>query len=170
MTRRLLPLLALLLVLAGPSAAHAAPVDVPQALGDELIRVAGQTDVPIRLPATIDLGWDGEVHPFGDGRRRSYSFDLAAVPDCGGANACFLAQFSGERGGTPAFRRRATLVRGIRGYYKPVTCGASCSPAMIQWRQGGVLYSIQAKLDASGTAARRALVRAANSAIRSTPR
>ena len=169
MTRRALPA-ALLLALALAPAAHAGTFDVAESLGDELTRVAERTDVPIRLPATITLGWDGEVYPFGDGARRRYSFDLAGAPDCGGANACFLAQFSGERGGTPAFRRRATLIRGITGYYKPVTCGASCSPAMIQWRQRGVLYAIQAKLDASGVAARRALVRAANSAIRSAPR
>ena len=163
-------LLAVLLALTLAPGVQAAPVDVAESLGDELQRVAERTDVPIRLPATIDLGWDGEVHASGDGGRRRYSFDLAGAPDCGGANACFLAQFQGERGGTPAFRRRAPLIRGITGYYKPVTCGASCSPAMIQWRQGGVLYSIQAKLDASGVAARRAMVRAANSAIRSAPR
>jgi hypothetical protein len=42
---------------------------------------------------------------------------------------------------------------------------------MIEWVQRGVLYSIQAKLGVGGRAKqRRAMVRAANSAIRSAPR
>ena len=46
------------------------------------------------------------------------------------------------RGAPPAFKRTVSLARGITGYFKPVTCGASCSPAFVQWKQGGVLYEI----------------------------
>ena len=64
---------------------------------------------------------------------------------CNGANACFLASFSGERGGKPQFKKTVSLVHGITGYFRPVTCGASCAPAFIQWKEGKVLYEIENK-------------------------
>ncbi len=149
--------------------AEAALYDIPRVLRDDLRRVAPRTDVPIRLPRTINLDFDGNV--FGDGFRSAgrYEFDVSATQECG-ANACFLAQFSGEEGGEPAFRREVELAGGRTGYYKPLTCGGSCSPPMIQWVQGGVLYSIQAKLGMSGRVKQRAaMIRAANSAIRRRP-
>ena len=150
--------------------ADAGLYDIKKVLRDDVRRVAPDTDIPIRLPASMTLDYDRGV--FGDGFAgdESYEFDIDAVEDCG-ANACFLAQFQGERGGTPAFRRTVRLAKGIRGHYKPLSCGGSCSPPMIQWLQGGVLYSIQAKVGVAGRAKqRRAMVRAANSAIRSAPR
>ena len=56
------------------------------------------------------------------------------------------------------------LPRGRNGRFHPLSCGASCSPASIEWRERGALYSIQAKV------ARRELVRMASSAIRNGPR
>jgi hypothetical protein len=133
--------------------------------------VAARTDVPVRVPARLALDFDGAVFATGSGSRRRWTLGLDGARDCGNATACFLAQMSGERGGTPAFRTRVRLANGITGRYKPLTCGASCSPPMVQWVQRGVLYSIQAKVGAAGAAAQRtALVRAANSAIRSRPR
>jgi hypothetical protein len=162
---------ALLAVLVLAPAASARTYDVRSSLGPELARVAARTPVPVRIPASLGLDFDDEVFASGSGARRSWTLSLAGTEDCGNATACFLAQMSGERGGTPAFRRRVRLARGITGRYKPLTCGASCSPPMIQWVQRRVLYSIQAKVDAAGAAAQRtALVRAANSAIRGRPR
>ena len=162
---------ALLLALALPPAAEAKVYDVPAELGSSLSRVAKRTSVPVRVPRSIDLDFDGATFASGSGGRRRWSLSLAGAPDCGGATACFLATFSGERGGTPAFKRTVRLARGITGYYKPLSCGGSCSPPMLEWRQDGVLYGIQAKIGAAGAAAQRdAIVAAANSAIRSKPR
>jgi hypothetical protein len=163
--------LTVLVVLAAAPAAPARTYDVPGSLGAQLSRVAARTPVPVRIPARLGLDFDGRVFASGTGSRRSWTLGLDGAADCGNATACFLAQMSGERGGTPAFRRRVRLARGITGRYKPLTCGASCSPPMIQWVQGGVLFSIQAKVDTAGAGAQRAaLVRAANSAIRGRPR
>lgn len=140
-------------------------------LAGDLARVAKKTDVPVRVPRAIDLDFDGQVFGSGTATKRSYSLGLDAAEDCGGANACFLASFTGERGGALSFTRKVTLARGITGRYKPLSCGASCSPAMVEWKQGGALYTIQAKLGvASGPAQRAALVRAASSAITAPPR
>lgn len=157
-------------VCATAGVAHASLYDIPQVLSDDIARVAPRTDVPIRLPRLINL--DYERNAFGDGRRTAdgYELDVNATAECG-ANACFLAQFSGVEGGEPSFRREVDLAGGRTGYYKPLSCGGSCSPPMIQWVQGGVLYSIQAKLGVSGRVKQRAaMIRAANSAIRRRPR
>ncbi|HEV2813083.1 MAG TPA: hypothetical protein VGW10_07525 [Solirubrobacteraceae bacterium] len=166
--RSTLAVSALIALFASAATAEAKTYDVDDVLGDDIARVAPLTDVPIRLPARISLGYDDAV--FGDGgleRPDGYSFTLAAAPDCGNATACFLAQFSGQENGSFAFRRRVRLARGIVGRYKPTTCGASCSPPMIEWKQRGRYYSLQAKVAGPE---RRLMVRAANSAIRSTPR
>lgn len=57
-----------------------------------------------------------------------------------------------------------SLTQGITGYVKPVTCGASCSPAFIQWKENGVLYEIENK--GVGKTEKRSMVKLANSAIR----
>ncbi len=168
--RSILRLSVAALLVAAP-AAHARVYDVPEQLGPVLDRVAARTSVPIRVPATLDLDYDGVAYANGFGGRRGWELSLAGSRDCGNATACFLASMTGERGGTPAFRRRVRLARGITGYFKPLSCGGSCSPPMIQWKQEGYLYTIQAKLGVAGrTKQRRAMVRAANEAIRSTPR
>jgi hypothetical protein len=111
------------------------------------------------------------VYASGTGGRRAWSFALAGAPNCGGATACFLASFTAERGGTPAFRTRVRLRGGIPGWFKPLSCGASCSPPVLQYRRRGVLYEISANgPDRTNAAARRRLVTAANAALRIGPR
>ena len=166
---RILPVLALTLVFAAPAVAEARIVSVSDVLGNQIERVAPRTDVPIRLPGRIDLGYDGRVYGEGIGSRRDYDFDISGDPSCNHATACFFAHFSGERGSELFFPRRVRLAGGRIGRYKPIGCGASCSPPAIEWRQGGYVYRIQWKVDAGGRAARRALIRKANQSIRSTP-
>jgi hypothetical protein len=151
------------------SGGAAREVDVRSALGARLDRVAAATAVPVRVPASLALDYDGRVYGSGSASRRGWTLSLAGAPRCG-ANACFLAFFSGERGGRPAFTRRVALARGLTGFYKPTSCGASCSPPQIQWLQGGALYEIQAKVGVAGAARQRAaLVAAANEAITARP-
>ena len=169
MRRPLSATLAAAALLCVPAGAQAATYDVDKVLANDIERVAPDTDVPIRLPKRIDLDYDRGV--FGDGAVTGdgYEFDINATRRCG-ANVCFLAQFAAEEDGSLAFRKRVDLARGITGRYKPLTCGGSCSPPQIRWRQGGVVYSIQAKLGVSGRRnQRRAMKKAANQSIRATP-
>lgn len=169
-------LIALLVTAAAASLAAAAPAsarpyDVPAELGGVLRTIATRTDIPVRVPATLNLDYDGTLYAHGVTARRSWTLGLDSRPDCGQASACFMAIFTGERGQRPSFRRQVGLARGITGYYKPQTCGGSCSPPMIQWRQRRVLYTIQAVVGVAGAAAQRAeMVRAASSAIRGRAR
>ena len=162
--------LALIALFAAVAVADAATYRIPKVLRDDLKRVGPRTDLPIRIPTRMNLDYGKGVYGEGTGSKNRYTFEVNATDECG-ANVCFLAQFMGEKGGEPSFTREVELARGIIGYYKPLTCGGSCSPPMIQWMQGGILYSIQAKVGVPGRKRqRRAMRRAANSAIRATPR
>jgi hypothetical protein len=50
----------------------------------------------------------------------------------------------------------------MKGYYQPLSCGASCSPPAIAWIQKGVRYEIQA----NALGGKKAFISLANSAIR----
>ena len=157
-------------VLAAPAVA-AAPtqdVDVPAALADQIAVAKARSDVPVRLPAKMTVE-RGDLFGSGTAHKRSWAMGLDAAPDCGGANACFVASFTAKRGGTPFGQTRVRLRGGRTGHFTPLSCGASCSPPQIQWKMGSTLYTIQARVGTQSTE-RRMLVRMANSAILHGPR
>jgi hypothetical protein len=159
----------MLRILALSAALAAAPtVDLPELFADELPRIKARTSVPVLLPQTMPDEFDA-YFPTGFGRERSWGLQLGAAKGCGGATACFIASFEGRKGGTPFGHRRVRLARGRAGRFKPLTCGASCSPPSVQWKERGATYSIVAKVGTQATE-RRVLVRMANSAIRNGPR
>jgi hypothetical protein len=157
----LAPLLAAL-ALAGP------PADLNALFADTLPEVKAKTSIPILLPDAMPSDYDA-LYPSGAGSRREYSIGLAAAPDCGGANACFVADFSARKGGHPFGRGKVTLAGGRHGRFQPLSCGGSCSPPSISWKQRGVTYSIQANVGTKKTE-RRILVKMANEAITDGPR
>jgi hypothetical protein len=160
--RRTLPLALLLLAVLAP-AASARTVDVPKLFATQLERAHAQTEVAILLPQTMRSDFR-RFHPEGRATANAWRFDVGAVRRCNQATACFIAEFKGVRDGRPSGRRTVRLSRGRTGYFQPMSCGASCSPPSVEWRERHTLYSIQAKV------AKRELVRMANSAIRNGPR
>jgi hypothetical protein len=151
-----------------PATASAKTIDLPHLFRDVLPQVKAKTNVPILLPQRYRSDAEENV-PTGVGHKRSYTLSIGAVENCGGATACFVADFAAKRGAKPSFTRKVRLRGGRTGYFKPLTCGASCSPPMLEWRKGGVLYWIQAH---AGTASqeKRRLVKLANSALFHGPR
>src|SRR3954447_11339012 len=147
MVRPVLILTALAAALS-PAAARAQNVDVPGAFGAKLGSYAKKSGPAIYLPSTIDLDIDAgtKVYTEGSAGARAYDLDLSGAPRCGHATACFLAHFSGDRGQAIGFKVNATLSRGIRAHYQPLSCGGSCSPPWIAWRLNGVRYEIQANV------------------------
>src|SRR3954471_10310991 len=103
----LAPLLAAL-ALAGP------PADLNTLFADTLPEIKAKTSIPILLPDSLPSDFDA-LYPSGSGSRREYSFGLAAAPDCGGANACFVADFSARKGGKPFGRGKVTVAGGRHG-------------------------------------------------------
>jgi hypothetical protein len=158
----------MLRILALTAAVAAPTVDLPDLFAGELDRIGPKTDVPILLPQTMPDEFD-DYFPSGFGRERRWGLQLGAAAGCGGANACFIASFSGREGGKPFGQRTVKLARGRVGRFKPLSCGASCSPPSIEWKERGATYSIQAKVATDATALR-LFKRMANSAIRNGPR
>jgi hypothetical protein len=154
-------MLALLAVLA---ATH--NVDLPKTFARTLPQVKAHTSVPVLLPQRLPTDFR-RVFPSGAGHRRSWSLALGAIRHCGGADACFVADFEGRRGGRPFGRIKVKLARGRTGWFTPLGCGASCAPPSISWHERRATFSIQANLPGHD---RRRLVAMANSAIRHGPR
>lgn len=172
--RRTAVLLAVAIVLsalAGVASAAGQNVSVRDVLGSHLTRVKAKTTVPVRLPTRVRVYFPrSRIHPTpSSANEHTYEMGIGIGRSCNGANVCFIAAFYAERGAKPAFRRRVRLTQSRTGYFKPLTCGASCSAPEIQWIQRGVLYSIAYK----GSSAREEkayLVSLANSAILAGPR
>jgi hypothetical protein len=121
------------------ASAGAKSYDVARSLGVVLPRVVERSGVPVVVPDRIGLDYGGKLYASGHGGRNSWSLSLSGAPHCGGATACFLAEFSGRRGGHPSFSRQVRLRGGVTGWYKPLSCGGSCSPPALQFLRAGVL-------------------------------
>ena len=161
-------LLALALLLLLPAAAPAKTLDLPELFQEVLPEVKAQTDVPVLLPQRYRSDTRRNV-PSGIGGAGGYSLGIASVRNCGGATACFVADFSATKGGRPFGPRKATLAKGRKARFKPLTCGASCSPPSIEWKERGVVYRIAANVGDKRTE-RGLLIKMANEAIRRGPR
>lgn len=132
-----------------------------------------RSGVPVLLPDDLPASVrEDRLYVDGGPSGAGYDVTLALAPDCGGANACTVGSFSAERGGELVEElERVELANGVRGSYKGLTCGASCSPAMIEWVSEGVLYTIQLKLNAGGDAGdKREMIKLANASITAGPR
>ena len=156
--------LSLLAVLTVPAeGAKVRSVDIPKLFSKQIAKAKAKTQVPILLPQTMNSDFRRH-YPEGRARPGAWRFDIGAARNCHQATACFVAEFTAVRDGKPSGRRTVRLARGRTGYYQPLSCGASCSPPSVEWRERHARYSIQAKVG------KRELLRMANSAIRNGPR
>jgi hypothetical protein len=146
----------------------APPADLNALFAAELPQVKEKTTLAILLPDRMPGAWK-KLYASGYGKRDSYGFELGSAPDCGGATACFVAEFTAVKGGQPFGRGRATLARGRHGRYQPLSCGASCAPPSISWRERGATYTIQANVGTQRTS-REILIKMADQAIVDGPR
>jgi hypothetical protein len=121
----------------------------------------------VLLPGSMPLD---AKHLYGGGGPSGSRYDLSigALPHCGGANACFVADFTAEKAST-VFGKRATVRGASKAGFVPLSCGASCAPPQIDFIVHGIRYTIQANLKTS-KGDRAALVAAAESAISAGPR
>jgi hypothetical protein len=158
--------LAVLAVAAGPaSAATTRAVDLPALFASTLPRVTAATVVPVLLPQTLTWETATKLHPSGVAHPHRWRLDVSDAPGCHQATVCFVAEFTGVRGGSVAGGRKVALRGGRTGHFRPESCGASCSPPSIAFRWHGVAYSIQSQV-LGPRSDRRTLVRMANEAIR----
>lgn len=160
-------------VLAVPAVAQAAIREVEPVKGfrRQLAGIKRTTDVPVLWPdrVAIDVPRRHGIEAKWRTTRAGWELSIGIGPLCGGANACFVGELSAQRGARPVGRRSVRLHGGVHGWFKPSTCGASCSPPQIQWRRGTVLYDIQFR-EAGHGSDRTKLVALANSALAAGPR
>ncbi len=150
---------------AASAARHTYSVDVVKKLGPH-VTAAHSGGVAVLLPARYisDLP-ASKLYAAGGRTPKGYKLSLAAAPGCNDSTACFVADFTATKGGTPFGSQPVTLAKGITGRVQPLSCGASCSPPSVEWVSDGVLYDIQANIVTPGGSANSALVALANSAI-----
>jgi hypothetical protein len=166
---RALAALAVLCAAATASASTSGPIDLPTVAAKQIRIIDGKTRVPILLPTR--LPWSGRVprlYPVGWTTRGGWGLALDAAPQCGGANACFVASFEATSGGRLPARSNLRLPGSESAYYLPIRCGASCGPASIWFVADGVLHAWQLKEPPAGGKA--AMARLAASAIDFGPR
>jgi hypothetical protein len=150
-------------------------VNVVKMLGGNVVYVRAQDHgIAVLLPTTLRL--EDPSKSSSAVVRNGYRLELDYSEPCDGANVCTAAEFTAQGGSSRAYGKAVALADGIHGAYSPVQCGASCSPATIQWREHGVLYSISATLGVelvaqpNPGAVRGAFVAAADQAITAGPR
>jgi hypothetical protein len=145
-------------------------VDLLKVFGPKLRAVKAKTTVPILLPAKLPLLDPLKPpYPSAHGKPNAYEFEIDAAKGCNGANACFVATFSGTRGGKLPFKANARLATGDPAAFHGFSCGGSCSPDSFWYTHKGVLYEFQVK-DFPQKAPKAAFVRMANEAIAAGPR
>ena len=143
--------------------------NVIDAFGRQIQIVDKKTTVPVLLPSKLPFASKvPKLYPSSSATKSSYSLVFAGAPNCGGANACFLASFEGKRGGKLPGKSNLKLAGGQPAFYKGITCGASCSPATLWFVTKGVLYTWQHKDPPQNTTS--VLAKLAAQAIAAGPR
>jgi hypothetical protein len=168
MTRLFLLCACVALLAPATASAKSFAYDVPELVSKPLAAVNKATKLDVLLPSRMTTEHK-HLYSEGRGRSHSYRFEIGAVRKCHSATACFVASFRGRRGAKPSNPRKVKLRGGRRGYFRPLSCGASCAAPSLEWVQDGVLYTIEAKVGTKSSE-RKILVRLANSAIAKGPR
>jgi hypothetical protein len=120
---------------------------------------------PVLIPSELHARTK-HLYPTGGPNSSGYDLELAGARNCGGADTCFLADFTAVRG-EKLTGRVFHLANGDRAVYHDISCGGSCAPATIEFVHGGVLYSFQTKV---GGTSKKALTNLADEAIAAGPR
>jgi hypothetical protein len=162
----------------GPWQAHQdrPPKVLPNCFLSAVAKIKAKSSVPILLPsaqpepiakakyATVNQALQGK-------------YMISLYFELGIGDAGFAGLFSAEA--NPKYHpqelgnvREIKLSPGIRGFFRPVSCGGSCAPANLWWEQDGVLYQIQLDLspDLSENNQEKAMADTADSAISAGPR
>ncbi len=142
-----------------------AGTQLPKLFAKQLHAIHKAAHAPaVLLPASMPLD---ATHYYASGGPSGSGYHLAigAVRNCGGANACFVAEFSAARSHT-VFGKSVVVNGASKAGFVPISCGASCAPPQIDFLVHGFRYVIQANLKhPAGRTDRSELVAAANAAI-----
>ena len=151
-------------LLAAPVLAASGLVSLPTVLAAQIAK-AKKGRVAVLLPATLRADAPASrLYGSGGASAKGYDIQLAYARHCFDATACFLAEVWGNPGRI-SLKTKVALAHGITGAYAKISCGASCGPASIQWKESRVLYTIQWRAGTKAT-----MIALADSAIEAGPR
>lgn len=149
---------------------------LPKAFESVIAEIKGKSSVPILLPDELPPPFASAKQVVVDkAAATEWAISLYYERDAGDASlAAFFAANS-----EPKYRptelgnvSKVKLSRGLRGYFRPVSCGGSCAPANIWWEQSGTLYQFQLKMSStlSEKQQQKTMCELADSAISAGPR
>jgi hypothetical protein len=126
---------------------------LPEALAAVLPKVKAKSQIPVLLPSKLPQPVAKAKNALVE-KASANEYTISLYYELGIGDAGFAASFSAQT--TPNYNPRdlkgiheVKLVRGIRGFFKPISCRGSCSPANLWWEEHGILYQIQVKLPSS---------------------
>jgi hypothetical protein len=142
--------------------AIASSPNLPSLFASQIRAIHGDSRAPaVLLPASMPL--DGKkFFPSGGPKGAGYDLSIGLAKNCGDATVCFSADFLAIKGGK-VYGTPVTIKGASKAGYRGISCGASCSPAQVDFVVGGFLYTIQANM--TGKNGKGTLIAAAQSAI-----
>jgi hypothetical protein len=150
---------------------------LPEAFNSVLPKVKAKSRVPILLPSKLPESIGRAEHAVVQ-KAEANEYAISLYYKLGVGDSGFSASFSGSA--NPGYSPQelgnvseVKLARGLRGFFRPISCGGSCAPANLWWEAGGIVYQIQLKLPSSLSEEdqqKKTMAEVANSAILAGPR
>jgi hypothetical protein len=149
---------------------------LPKPFASVISEIKAKSHIPILLPSELLQPVGKASHAVLEKASES-EYAISLYYELGIGDADFAAGFTAQAhpdyepqdlGGV----REVKLSHNLRGFFRPVSCGGSCAPANIWWKEGQVLYQIQLKLSSTLRAddQQKAITAVANSSIIVGPR
>lgn len=126
---------------------------LPDVFASVVSEVKARTQIRILLPEELPEPFTTARHALVD-EATPTEYAISLYYKLGIGDAGFAASFSAQT--RPSYDpaelpnvQVVMLARGMRGFFRAVSCGGSCAPADLWWQEGGILYSIQLELPSS---------------------
>jgi hypothetical protein len=155
---------------------HSAGISIKVLLNSVLPEIRAKSRVAVLAPGELPKSFS-EVKYASVQKASDSEYAISLNYKLGGGDAGFAALFAAKAnsGYEPQELpnvRKLKLSHGLLGYFRAVSCGGSCAPANLWWKEGRVLYQIQLNLPSSLPEGDQedTLIAAANSAILAGPR
>lgn len=120
---------------------------LPEPFASVLPEIKAKSRLPVLLPSELSQPIRGAKHAVVE-RASDNEYAITLYYELGIGDAGFAASFEAQA--DPDYDpqdlgniRKVELSHGLLGYFRPVSCGGSCAPANIWWKDGRVLYQIQ---------------------------
>jgi hypothetical protein len=123
---------------------------LPRIFDSALPEVKAKSRIAVLLPTELPRPFREAKHALVE-KAAANEYAISLYCELGIGDAGFAAFFAADASHNYDPRElpgihEVKLARGVRGYFRPVSCGGSCAPAILWWGQGGILYQIQLKL------------------------